>query len=253
MKKCLSACLLLLLASTAWAGAPLRFVADADFAPYSMVVDGAPSGIDVDVLNEAARRAGIDIEIGMKPLKTALEMAGDGSCDGVVALFRSPERERYVLYLDGVPIHHSDYVLFAKVGNRFAFNSYDDLAGKVIGVAAGLDLGPEFAAARAKGDMIVKEYQDLRGIIAGLLGGEIDAFAGNIDVTYYRLKDMGLTSSVVYLPRKLLAGKPAFIVLSRASGLENKAQVAQALEGALGKMLKDGSYKTIARRYLLRF
>jgi polar amino acid transport system substrate-binding protein len=253
MKKCLFACLFCLLASTVWAGAPLRFVVDADFAPYSMVVDGSPSGIDVDVLNEAARRAGINIEIRTTPLKTVLEMVGDGSCDGAAALFRSPERERYALFLDGVPIHFSDYVLFAKVGNRFVFDSYDDLAGKVIGVAAGLDLGPEFAEARAKGDMIVKEYPDLRGILAGLLGGEIDAFAGNIDVTYYRLKDMGLTSSVVYLPKKLQAEKPAYVVLSRASGLEDKDKVARALEEALAKMHKDGSYNTIAHRYLLRF
>ncbi|EGB15377.1 extracellular solute-binding protein family 3 [Pseudodesulfovibrio mercurii] len=253
MKTILTVCLLLLFAATAGAAGPLHFVADADLPPYSMVTDGAPSGIDVDVFSEAARRAGLEVEIKTYPLETVLAMVRDGKCDGALGLFRTPERERYALFLDATPIHYSDYVLFTKVGNRFAFNGYPDLAGKVIGMAAGLDLGPDFAAARAKGDMIVKEYPDMRAIIAGLLGGEIDAFAGNIDVTYYRLKDMGLTSSIVYLDRKLLTDKPSYAVFSRAANLPDRDGTVQALERALDQMAKDGTYKTIARRYLLRF
>ncbi|OIQ49787.1 putative ABC transporter arginine-binding protein 2 precursor [Pseudodesulfovibrio hydrargyri] len=253
MKKCLLACLLVLFAATARAEDPLRLLADRDFAPYSMVIDGVPSGIDVDVFTEAARRAGLEIEIQARPLETVLERVQNGRCDGALALFRSPGRERYALFMEATPIHYSDYVLFTKVGAKFPFNSYQDLAGKVIGLAAGLDLGPEFAAARAKGDMLVKEYPDQRAILAGLLGGEIDAFAGNIDVTYYRLKAMGLTSSVVYLNRKLLTGKPSYAVLSRAAKRQDKEEIIQALEKALDQMAKDGTYNAIARRYLLRF
>ena len=253
MKKCLIACLLLLFASAARAEAPLRFVADEDFAPYSMVIDGVPTGIDVDVFTEAARRAGLSVDIQPRPLETVLAGLRDGGCDGALSLFHSPDRERYALFLDATPIHYSDYVLFTKVGGRFPFAGYKDLAGKVIGVAVGLDLGPEFDAARAKGGMLVKEYPDQRAIIAGLLGGEIDAFAGNIDVTYYRLKAMGLTSSVVYLDRKLLTGKPSYVVFSRAAKRPDMNETVQALERALDQMTKDGSYNTIARRYLLRF
>jgi polar amino acid transport system substrate-binding protein len=253
MKKCLFVCLFLLFAATARAESPLQFLADRDFAPYSMVIDGEPTGIDVDVFNEAARRAGLELNIQTQPLETVLERLKNGSCDGALTLFRSPDRERYALFMEATPVHYSDYVLFTKVGGRFPFNSYDDLAGKVIGMVVGLDLGPEFAAARAKGDMLVKEYQDQRAIMAGLLGGEIDAFAGNIDVTYYRLKAMGMTSSVVYLDRKLLTGKPSYAVLSRAAKREDKAEIIQALERALDQMSKDGTYNAIARRYLLRF
>jgi polar amino acid transport system substrate-binding protein len=253
MKKCLIACLLVLFAATARAEDPLHFVADGDFAPYSMVIDGVPTGIDVDVFTEAARRAGLEMDIRTHPLETVLAMVRDGRCDGALALFRSPDRERYALFMEATPVHYSDYVLFTKVGARFPFNSYQDLAGKVIGLVAGLDLGPDFAAARAKGDMLVKEYPDQRAIIAGLLGGEIDAFAGNIDVTYYRLKDMGLTSSIVYLNHKLLTGKPSYAVISRAAPRQDKEEIVQALEKALDQMAKDGTYNTIARRYLLRF
>lgn len=253
MKRIVTLCLLLLSASAAWAGPPLRFATNEDLAPYSMVINGVPTGIDVDVFTEAARRAGLDVEIKAYALETVLAMVRDGRCSGAITLFRNTERDGYALFLDAVPVHYSDYVLFTKVGGRFPFNGYDDLKGKVIGLTAGLDLGPDFAAARAKGGMLVKEYPDQRAILAGLLGGEIDAFAGNIDVTYYRLKDMGLTSSVVYLPHKLLTGKPSYAVLSRAANLPDGDGIAQALEAALDKMNRDGTYNTIARRYLLRF
>lgn len=254
MKRILFSCLLLLAAvSAARAEADLTFVADQDFAPYSMVVEGRPSGIDVDVLAEAAKRAGLTLAVKTMPLKAMLDAVRDGSCDGAVSLFRSPDRERFALFMEGVPVHLSDYVLFTKVGERIPFASYADLAGKVIGYVGGVDLGPEFEAARDQGDMLVKEYADLRGMVAGLLGGEIDAFAGNIDVTYYRLKDMGLTSSIVYLPRKVLTGKPSYAVLSRASSLKDKDLVTRRLEKALDAMHKDGTYNTLARHYLIRF
>ncbi|MEZ7198115.1 substrate-binding periplasmic protein [Pseudodesulfovibrio karagichevae] len=253
MKKCLIACLLVLFATTARAGVPLHFVADGDFAPYSMVIDGVPTGIDVEVFTEAARRAGLEVDITMQPLETVLKMVRDGSCDGALALFRSPGRERYALFMEATPIHFSDYVLFTKVGTRFPFNSYKDLSGRVIGIVTGVDLGQDFIDARSKGDMLVKEYPDQPAIIAGLLGGEIDAFAGNIDVTYYQLKNMGLTSSIVYLDRKLLTGQPSYAALSRAAQRQDKEEIIQALEKALDQMAKDGTYNNIARRYLLRF
>ena len=253
MKNALLVCLILLFAATARAEGPIRFVAEADFAPYSMQGEAGPTGIDVEVLTEAARRAGIELEIQIQPLETLLKMVLSGTCDGAAALFRTPDREKFALYMEGVPVHYSDYVLFTKVGAKFRFDSYDDLSGKVIGYVAGLDLGPDFAAARAKGDMLVKEYPDLRGVVAGLLGGELDAFAGDIDVTYNRLKTMGLSNSIVYLPRKILTGKPAYAVFSRASALPDKDFVIQKLEKALDRMVKDGTYNTIARRYLLRF
>ncbi|QGY39602.1 transporter substrate-binding domain-containing protein [Pseudodesulfovibrio cashew] len=229
------------------------FAANLDFAPYSMLVDGVPAGIDVDVINEAALRAGLDLDIRLVPWDELVSMVKNGQCDGGLSFFQSPERLKYSLFMEAVPLHVSNYVLFTKVGDKFPFQDYADLKGKVIGRASGTDLGPDFAAAEAAAIMTVKDYPDLAAALRGLLLGEIDAYAGNIDVTYYRLKDMGLTSSVVYLPKKILANKPAYLVMSRASALKDKELLLQQLELALDKMRKDGTYNRIARKYLLRF
>lgn len=229
------------------------FVTNIDFAPYSMITQGEPAGIDVDVLAEAARRAGLTLDIQFKPWDEAVAMVQKGECDGAFSMFHSPEREQFAMFMDEAPVHYSDYVLFTTVGNKFAFNTYADLSGKVIGRVSGTDLGPDFAKAHANKDITVKEYPDLAASLRGLLQGEIDAYAGNIDVTYYRLKSMGMTSSIVYLPKKLVELKPAYLVVSRASKLADKEGLIQALERALDQMRKDGTYNKLARKYLLRY
>ena len=249
----LSVLALILLTTPVWAAEALTIVADNDFAPYSMMIEGQPAGIDVEVLTEAARRADIDLNIVLKPWEELVSMVKNGECDGAAALFRTPEREKYALFMDAVPVHLSDYVIFTKIGNTFVFKSCEDLRGKVIGVVTGISLGDEFEAAKADGIVQVRDYPEIIDAVRGLLDGEIDGFVGNIDVTYYQLKPMGMTSSIMYLPKKIVEDKPAYVVLSRGSALKDKAQVARRIEHALNQMKLDGTYNTIAKRYLFRF
>lgn len=229
------------------------FVSDMDFAPYSMLSQGRASGIDVEVMTEAARRAGIEIEILLRPWDELVRMLKAGECDGAFALFKDEERQEFAIFLEAVPIHYSDYVFFTRVGANFSFRSYDDLVGKTIGRAAGVSLGEEFEAAAKAGKMTLRAYPDQAAALGGLVSGEVGAYAGNIDVTYNRLKTMGMTSSIIYLPKKILEKKPAYVVLSRASAYPEKAEVGQKLERALDQMRRDGTYRDIAHRYLLRF
>ncbi len=243
---------LILFATPALAQNP-RFVADVDFAPYSMITQGVPAGIDVDVINEAARRAGISLDLQFKTWDVLIKMAEKGEADAAFSVFHTPEREKKLMFMEAVPVHYSDYVLFTKVGDKFSFTSYDDLTDKVIGKVEGISLGEDFKAARDAGKMSVKTYTDPTTALRGLITGEISAYAGNIDVTYYRLKAMGMTSSIVYLPKKILTQKPSYLVMSRASSLENKEEILQQIERALDQMRKDGTYNKIARKYLLRY
>ena len=243
---------LTILAAPALAQNPV-FVTDIDFAPYSMLTAGQPAGIDVDILTEAAKRADLEIDIQFKPGDQLIEMVKKGECAGAFSLFRSPVREKFAMYMEAVPVHFSDYVLFTKVGSKFSFRTYEDLADKIIGRAAGADLGKEFNTALDAGKIQIKDYPDLTSALRGLLMGEIDAYAGNIDVTYYRLKAMGMTSSIVYLPKKILTQKPAYLVMSRASKFPKKEEILQRLERAIDQMRRDGTYNKIAQRYLLRY
>lgn len=241
-----------MLSAPALAQDPL-FIADIDFAPYSMLTNGQPAGIDVDVIAEAAKRANLTLDLKFRPWDELVKMVDDGTCDGAFSFFHSPDRERSAMFMDAVPVHYSDYVLFTKVGKELPFNAYSDLSGKIIGRVSGTDLGKDFQTALDQKIMQIKEYPDLAAALRGLLMGEIDAYAGNIDVTYYRLKAMGMTSSIVYLPKKIVEQKPSYLVMSRASKFPEKELIIQKLERALDLMRKDGTYNKIARQYLLRY
>ncbi|NDV20499.1 transporter substrate-binding domain-containing protein [Pseudodesulfovibrio sp. JC047] len=246
-------CLVTLLVVPVRASESVLFVADRDFAPYSMMVEGHPAGIDVDVLTEIARRADVPIKIECKPWETVVSMIKSGECVGATSLFKNPEREQFAIFMDAAPVHVSDYVIFTKVGTKFSFRTYDDLRGKILGKVAGVSLGEEFAAARADGRVEVREYPDIVASVRGLLEGEIDGFIGNMDVTYALLKPMGMTSSIVYLPKKIIEDKPSYLVLSRASELEDKDALINTFEHVLAQMREDGTYNAIAKRYLFRF
>ncbi|BCS88942.1 substrate-binding periplasmic protein [Pseudodesulfovibrio sediminis] len=255
MKTTIAAALfiLILLTSQAQAQEPLVFAADRDYAPYSMIIDGRQAGIDMEVLMEAAHRAQLQIKFQFTSWEELLDMVKEGEIDGAVSLFASTEREKTAIYMDAIPLHYSSYALFTKVGQTFTFKTYSDLKGKIIGKVAGIDLGDEFSAARTAGTMDVKEYPDIASVIEGVLSGELDAFAGNLDVTFWRLKEMGMTSSIVSLPKQILSDKPAYAVLSRTGAVEDKSLVIQKLERAMQEMRRDGTYNKIARRYLFRF
>lgn len=255
MKTTIAAALLilLLLTSHAQAQGPLVFAADQDYAPYSMIIEGHPAGIDVEVLREAAHRAELEIKFKLTSWEELLRMMESGEIDGAASFFASLERKSVALYMDAIPLHYSSYALFTKVGKTFPFTDYTDLKGKIIGKVAGIDLGDEFSAARAAGSMDVKEYPDIASVIEGLLSGELDAFAGNLDVTFWRLKEMGMTSSIVSLPKQILSNKPSYVVLSLNSAIEDKGLIIKKLEQALESMRSDGTYNKIARRYLFRF
>ena len=244
---------LLVLAVTPVLAEPFVFAADSDLAPYSMFIDGAPAGIDVDLVKEAAKRAGVEVDIQLMPFESVLTSLRAGTSDGGFALFRTPEREAYAMYMEASPLHFSDYVLFTKVGGRFPYESLADLKGRIIGRVAGIRLGEAFEAGVASGEVEIKEYPDLSAGLRGLNSGEIDAYAGNIDVVFKRLGAMGMSSSIVYLPKKIVSQKPAYMVLSRASKNPDGERVMQRLERALDAMRKDGTYGAVARRYLFRF
>lgn len=248
----LALCLVLALSVCAHAD-QLVFVGDVDFAPYSMMQQGRPAGIDVDVMREVIHRLGLDAEIRLVPWTQLVTMFRTGKCDGAMGVFWTPDRERRALFAMEAPIHTSDFVLFTKVGNTFSFRSYDDLKTRRIGVPKGLAITEEFEQAEADGVFPTREYGDIAGAVRELLAGQIDAFVGNIDVTYWQLKRMGMTSSIVYLPRKVADARPAYVLLSRASGAEDKARIAAQIGQTLKAMRSDGSYNRIARNYLLRF
>lgn len=254
MKRLLLIVLTLLLGTgSALAAGQLRILSDRDFAPYSMMQNGKPAGIDVEVFAEACKRAGVDYSLQLVEWEDLVQQLKTGRCHGAFSLFRTPERESNVLFVDLAVMHYSDYGLFTRVGSGLTFDSWDDLQGKRIGSIGGFAMSDEFQQAQEKGVFAGRNYLDEASCVGGLLKGEIDGFVGQLDTTHYQLNRMGMTNTVVYLPRLVRSRRPAYIGFSRAALEKGLEGMAERLGKALQSMYRDGTYNTIARRYLFRF
>lgn len=232
---------------------PLRVVGDRDFAPYSMMQGDKPAGIDVEMFQEAAKRTNIEYTLELLPWDELVQAVKSGSCDVAFSMFKASERSEYAIFADSSPMHTSDYVMFTRQNRTFTFNDWTDLMGKRIGVIRGFCFCEEFDQAAAQGKVEKVEFENDRAGLGGLLKRQVDGFIGQLDTSYYQINKMGLSSTIVYLPKIVREDRPAYMVVSRASAVEHKQQLADRLGMALKSMYRDGTYSTIARRYLFRF
>nr|WP_227002218.1 transporter substrate-binding domain-containing protein [Aeromonas schubertii] len=89
---------LLWLVPSVWS-APLVVAMD-EWPPFRMMQEGQFRGLDVDILEAMAERAGVEVTIRRYPWGRALSFMQSGKVDLMMGLARTPERERYIDYLE---------------------------------------------------------------------------------------------------------------------------------------------------------
>lgn len=234
---------------TAHAGQPLVFSTLDKFKPFVWQENGSAKGIDVDIVKELCNRADIELTLEIVPWKRVMHNVESGKTAGGFAAFKTPEREAFSIFLDA-PIHESTYNLFVKKGNRFTFDSVEDLFGKKIGNISGFKTGEAFDKAVVEGKITVEVLDDIGKNIKKLMTGRLDAIVGNQAQTLLKLKEMGLTGQVEFLPTPVRESRGAFLIISKAADIENKSGVIAVLNRHLKEMAADGTIQKINDKYL---
>ncbi|MFZ6642987.1 substrate-binding periplasmic protein [Undibacterium sp. TC4M20W] len=73
-------------------------LASLHYPPYEYVEQGEVKGIAVDIVKEAFRLMGHQVSINIYPMRRSLEMVKNGEADGIFTVFKTPEREKYIIY-----------------------------------------------------------------------------------------------------------------------------------------------------------
>ena len=90
-----------------------RVGGDFDYAPFSYIdKTGKAAGLEIEVLNEIARSANLELEIELTPWKTAISNFRDGKTDILAGVLFSEEREK--LFDLTIPIHTEYYSIFIR-------------------------------------------------------------------------------------------------------------------------------------------
>ena len=219
------------------------------YPPFVIEEDGELRGVDFDLVREAGKRLGIEVELKLRPWKrieSDLKIRTK-ILQAVVSFFKTPERLAYMDYTS-VPTHITQYTLFVRKNEIIKFNHLDDLKnfkGMTIGVNRGFKTTEEFEKAEKIGifktDRVNTDKQNFQKLVLG----RIDAVLTNYYVGIYNLKKLNLFDEVKNLP-KVLASTPAFMVFAKEADME---YLVPEFDKILKQMKKDGTYSRIYKKY----
>lgn len=123
----------------------------------------------LDLVEEALKRSGIKADISIKDWSVALKGIKEGDFDGSAAIWKTAERQQWMLYSEA--FLENRLILVGRTGTNVSAKSLSELNGKKIGLAGGYAYGPEVDS--LKGVEIILGVND-QDNLKKLLEGEID-------------------------------------------------------------------------------
>lgn len=217
---------------------------DENYPPYMYVDDGKPAGLDTDLISGVFARMGVPVTIEAMPWTEGLERTDRGEI-GLGGLYKNDARLKKYDYSD--PILEERLMVFVRPGDEFAFNSLDDLRGRVVGVNSGWSYGQAIDEARASGVLTTEEAKSDTENLMKLAAGKIDAAI--VDALAARTVIAGhdeLQGAVVALPNPASTNMN---YLAFRKGANRKSLLAD-FNAALSAMRDDGSFEKILKASL---
>jgi len=217
-----------------------KFANSGAYPPYSFVNDqNEVVGFDVDIGNEIAKRLGVK--------GTGVSTAWDGIIAGLLAakydaivgsMTITPAREKAVDFVG--PYYRSGRGVFVAEGS--SIQSLDDLKGKTVGVTLG-ETHEKWA--RERGGWEVRTYKGLPELFLELKAGRIDAMIVDAVPVAIAVKQSGAKVRKLDVP-EFRGTEDNIGIAIRKGNPELKA----AMQKALDDMMADGTYMTIAMKWV---
>ena len=221
--------------------------AAADSIPTSYVENGKPTGILVDVINEAFRRAGYKVEVKLMPWARCIAAAKSGAVDGIFSVYMTPERQQFMTYTDEVLITQVQ-AFFVRADSSLTFDGdLTKLRGTSIGVIKKTSYGPRLDAALNTGifkkiDFTTNSELNVRKLIAG----RIDMIPSYRHVVLSTAKKVGALDKIKQLSPDIEA-IPSYLAFTKKRDF---TKLIRDYDKAIASMKKDGSYEQIFNRYI---
>ena len=203
------------------------------------------NGFTTEIITEAFRRTGYDVQISFLPWKRALLLAEQGKMDAVFSAYDSKERREKFIFSD--PYVISQTVFCARKDSEIEYAGLEGLKPYRIGVVRSYVNSPEFDAA----DFLHKEVgnSDIMNL-KKLLAGRLDLIVIDKFTAIYLLKNdptiLGDINSVRFLSPPLLYN-PTHILFSKK--LDKHEEYVKAFNEGLQRMIDDGTYEHIMTTY----
>lgn len=221
-------------------GESLKVMTDL-WPPFRMEDEaGQLRGLDIDLLNELSRRTGIRFDVQRAPWARGLAALDQGTADLMTGLAKTPDRERYIHYLD-MPYYACSPRFYASPSVAVRLNDYSTLRGLRIGYVLESVYFQPFDGDEQLNKVGVSNESQLLEMLAR---GRIDALVGTDCQVDYALLDPELAGRIVKAAYQPDARTELYIGFSRQR-LARMPQLAAAIEN----LLREGWIARAALRY----
>ncbi len=205
-----------------------------DFPPWVVISEEKVDGVDVDLARDLLAYMGYEAQFMPCPWARCLKMLEFGHADMMLGLFRSPEREAFVKYVE--PPYYMDppKAFYTLAQTPLVIRSLDNLRSLTVGVIGGTLYFPDFDEA----DYLNKyEVTDNRVLINMLLRKRIDTFISTPVHIDLLAETMGVSEMIEKQHLDGAEASPSYMVTSRRS---QYPQLHADLEKALTEWRESG-------------
>lgn len=216
------------------------------YPPYYYQTDREISGICVDIIDSVAARLGIKIVYKQYPWKRMLLSAEKGDVDAVFPLFKTVERERYLLFGDLILAYEEVNFFVDKNSPLKTFENIDEVFNTPIGVVDGYSYGTYFDSRKdikkvvTQGDYHLMKMFQYNRFQVGI---------GNRYVVMYNSAKLGIEENVSFLEPPL-SREPLYLAFSKKS---KKTHLYNNFNRELKALLESGEYEQILNTHGIQY
>lgn len=193
--------------------------------PYMIFQPGKPeaaTGIDVEIVQEIASRLGLKLTVVECPWKRCLNLMELGEIDILSSVYRKPERELYMAYLNAPYLKELQIAFYSRANDNLVIGKYEDLhAAGSIGVLKGASYFPRFDSDTTLNKVEVTSQDQLFPM---LVHGHLDVVAGYVPTENYRLTVEGYSSLVKKSEYTFSEEAKVYMAISKNSPLMSRLQ-----------------------------
>ncbi|WP_412065761.1 ABC transporter substrate-binding protein [Rhizobium sp. SYY.PMSO] len=217
-------------------------------APWSFVdqKSGAPQGVDVDLVNDAAKRLGLTVNWSVIQFTAGIPGVQSGRYDLYVSAMADTKKREDVVNFIAYSQEGSGVIV--PKGNPKNIKTMNDLCGKHVAIVTGSlfpaiidDLNKKCSA-----PVTVSETADQAAPYLAVASGQADATMNTYGVSNYALKTAteGIQTQLELSPVTRFAPANQGIAFSKTS-----TDLMAALAGSMQAMKEDGSYQKIMDKW----
>ncbi|MBC9248936.1 amino acid ABC transporter substrate-binding protein [Pseudomonas alcaligenes] len=220
---------------------PLRIVTEA-WAPYVYEENGQPAGLDYEITREVLRRLNVEAQWQFMPWKRCLLELQQGQADAILDIFRIPERESQMLFVEE-PLSDVQFVLFFARNRPYPYRQLDDLRDLLIGTSPGYWYNnTKFRNSRL---FSREEAPSHEANFGKLLRNRVDLVVNDRRAGLFLASQLGLDQQLGYNPTPLGSDR-LYLALRRDPRLQ---ALADDFARELQRFKREDSYARLQARY----